>query len=427
MYVCAVHIEHFRCFEDAWVFPNQGLNLLLGPNNSGKSTILQAIGLVLDPNTGWYRDDVIGQFDFFRGDTSRPIQVRLWLRAHPDEPESSKVKFYDRLSKWSIKSSKRGRTLESLIVDPVGGDLPPHEELLALELTAKWNEAVQLAEAAVNIVDESGNPTPFSIDQKRQLGFRLVPATRSLDQQMSFGRRSLLSRSLEDGSLDTALRDIRRKLESIKSDVTGAEGVVSLLSWLGRLVPGGFLKDASGHLLEEFTLTFLGASISDLRSATSLATSIKNDGDSTSLALPWNLEGTGVQSLLLLRAIIESAKSSTVRPITAIEEPEQHLGPSLARWLFAGLFPAMKSKPEDPEVNTEEPTLSQLFVTTHSAALVAELRGIDPVLLLPTRSVKGDGKAVVLTASALPTSTKKSFERYREEYSKALLAKASSW
>lgn len=130
-----------------------------------------------------------------------------------------------------------------------------------------------------------------------------------------------------------------------------------------------------------------------------------------------------MQNLLLLRAIIESLRSDAIRPITAIEEPEQHLEPSLARWLFASLFPAMKAKPADANASIEQPTLSQVFVTTHSTALVAELRGIDPVLLLPTRSSGGDGKAVVLTASELPTPAKKSFERHREEYSKALLAK----
>ena len=48
MYISKIKIENFKCFKEVFVLPlNNGLNILVGDNESGKSTILEAIHLVL--------------------------------------------------------------------------------------------------------------------------------------------------------------------------------------------------------------------------------------------------------------------------------------------------------------------------------------------------------------------------------------------
>ena len=51
MYIEKVIIENFKCFEGRFCLElNQGLNILAGDNEAGKSTILEAINLAL---SGW--------------------------------------------------------------------------------------------------------------------------------------------------------------------------------------------------------------------------------------------------------------------------------------------------------------------------------------------------------------------------------------
>jgi len=48
-YVLAeIRIRNFRCFADQTVKFRPGVNVLLGENNAGKTTIIKALGLVLD-------------------------------------------------------------------------------------------------------------------------------------------------------------------------------------------------------------------------------------------------------------------------------------------------------------------------------------------------------------------------------------------
>lgn len=48
MNITKVIIENYKCFSGKFYFePNKGLNLLVGDNEAGKSTILEAIHLAL--------------------------------------------------------------------------------------------------------------------------------------------------------------------------------------------------------------------------------------------------------------------------------------------------------------------------------------------------------------------------------------------
>lgn len=54
MYLKFLSIKNFRQFSDFQVELNKGLNLLIGENNSGKTTLIDAIRLTLDTNsTEW--------------------------------------------------------------------------------------------------------------------------------------------------------------------------------------------------------------------------------------------------------------------------------------------------------------------------------------------------------------------------------------
>ena len=48
MYISNIHIQNYRGFQDLSVDFKDGINILIGPNNSGKSNLLRALALVFD-------------------------------------------------------------------------------------------------------------------------------------------------------------------------------------------------------------------------------------------------------------------------------------------------------------------------------------------------------------------------------------------
>jgi putative ATP-dependent endonuclease of OLD family len=68
-----VKLAHFRGIEQLTWFPGPGINALVGPGDVGKTTVLDAIEMVLSPAPSW----VASEHDYHRGDTSKPFRIDL--------------------------------------------------------------------------------------------------------------------------------------------------------------------------------------------------------------------------------------------------------------------------------------------------------------------------------------------------------------
>ena len=51
MYISKIKIENFRNFRSNEIEFNDGINVIIGHNNAGKSNLIRALGLVLNPNS----------------------------------------------------------------------------------------------------------------------------------------------------------------------------------------------------------------------------------------------------------------------------------------------------------------------------------------------------------------------------------------
>jgi predicted ATP-dependent endonuclease of OLD family len=70
-----IKIENFRSIRNAELYPTPGLNCLIGPGDSGKSTLLDAIDIVL----GLRRSYPFNDADFHNMDTEKPIIITVTL------------------------------------------------------------------------------------------------------------------------------------------------------------------------------------------------------------------------------------------------------------------------------------------------------------------------------------------------------------
>ena len=78
MYIKKVIIENYRCFKEKTTIDfNNGLNVLVGENDSGKSAIIDAIKLVLGTtDQNWQR---VNNTDYNDENTSLPICISIWF------------------------------------------------------------------------------------------------------------------------------------------------------------------------------------------------------------------------------------------------------------------------------------------------------------------------------------------------------------
>ena len=68
-----ITIENFRCIKELTWLPSPGINCLIGPGDSGKSTILDAIDFCL----GARRNLQFTDADFHRLDVDSPVRVSV--------------------------------------------------------------------------------------------------------------------------------------------------------------------------------------------------------------------------------------------------------------------------------------------------------------------------------------------------------------
>lgn len=76
-----IEIHNYRTIRRFEWFPSNGINCLVGPGDSGKSTILDAIELCL----GAARQIALADTDFYGMDVTQHISITVTLGALPDE------------------------------------------------------------------------------------------------------------------------------------------------------------------------------------------------------------------------------------------------------------------------------------------------------------------------------------------------------
>jgi len=84
VYIASIHIKNYRGLKDHSIEFNQGINVIIGENNAGKTTILKALGLIFDSSARRR----LNRHDFYQGieDIENPpsITISVKLRSSGD-------------------------------------------------------------------------------------------------------------------------------------------------------------------------------------------------------------------------------------------------------------------------------------------------------------------------------------------------------
>ena len=407
MQVNRLRIKNFRGLQSAdLLLPKHGI--LIGDNNTGKTTILEALDLVLGPDR-LSRQPPIDEHDFFRGEyTVKPAAAqaggggeggaeaaaasdgntdgapRIEIEATvANLTEEQKGRFGDYVEFWDSTTAELYDQ-----PNPAGVDPAHFTEALRVTFHGWYDEEDDDFKGKTyftRTLTENDRPELFSRRDKQVCGFLYLRSLRTGSRALSLERGSLLDIILR-------LREVRPQMWedtlgtlsaiSVASDpALGISPVLeSINSALKKYVPKEW--GVEPHLkVSNLTREHLRKVITAF-----IAT---GDGDH---AAPFYRQGTGTINMLVLAMLSQIAEGKQ-KVIFAMEEPETAIPPYAQKRI----------------VHEVRKLASQTLFTSHSPYVLEEF-AIDETVVL-ARDTDGD---LARRAIKLPNNVK--LKRYRQDF-----------
>lgn len=386
MIIYKVKIHNFRNFDHFTFNPRPGLNILIGPNNVGKSNFLKAIDLVLNPYLPWYRGYVVDKYDFHNSNTYGNIEIEIWLRCAQQKCENcSKRKLDEKLcpfirytSYLDIDSDEEKLIFANEMAEEIN-ELQ-WATIIRMKLAANWNSDTEEVEIKHTILDPNNEEmTQTTRTMKEFVGFRLVPVDRDPLSEISFQEFSLLSKLIDKPGLYRKARKILDEAQIAEEFKEFTHNIMELYdealshwggeSYSSKLITFGPMFY---RLLQLVKLAFGKVPTGKQMKEKIVAKPLEGEEPLGKTDLPLERHGRGFQNAVLMTTLLHYLKSeSAPNLIFAIEEPEQNLEPFNQRWLL-------------DRVRSNVGAEKQVFMTTHSTDIFVGARGLENLILATT-------------------------------------------
>lgn len=392
MFISNIRIENFRNFDSISVDFRDGINLLIGQNNAGKSNLLRALAIIFDS----YSKKQLSINDIYNNISLEELKlhspkVTITVLLSQSENENLMGDELVTVSNWLIS-----------LQEPYLAQVQ-YEFFLPEAHEAKYKDhmqSVSTKEEAWKIINDNfirlyinktwvGNPdNQVQIDGEslNKFDFQFLDAIRDVERDMFSGRNTLLKNVIDffidyDIKSDKNLTD-EQQFEQISSRKKGFEDISeSLVEKLQERLKCGNKEilsyaDGIGASFEKSQPDFEGKiTESELYSVLQLI--VKQN---TGMSIPISNNGLGYNnlifmSLLLAKMQVDSdgrylGSNAKVFPILAIEEPEAHLHPTMQFQFIKFL-----------KKNISENKVKQVFITSHSTHITSSTQ-LDDIICL---------------------------------------------
>lgn len=398
MYLAKLRIKNFRGILDADIKLSPH-TILLGTNNSGKSTIIDAIGLLLGKETLVHN---IGDYDFYGGNpkpNDRIIIKGLLTDFASDEIGQNGQWFNDRnggIPKWYDESTGE-----------IYNEQNPANSLklaVIIGFCARFDkedlEFVTKRFFVISTIDpfEDENLNTLNRSLTKDIGFFLLPSKRNWERIISFG--SEIFRKVVSFQNAIPAESICEIRDEIRRSENGIENEAPFKDIIERIN-----KEISSFTGKPSTLSFLPTN-ADIESVLKSITPFLNGNSDTKL--PLGCHGSGIislQTLLLLLEFGRYRQGNSQNFILAAEEPELHLHPGMHRRLVGRIR----------DLST------QTIITTHSPEIAAYYKPQEINIVHTTIAGQTWVKPLLQTSTPPQNALMKLFTVYRQETSEALM------
>ena len=402
MRICQLEIKNFRGIEAGRVvFPDH--SVLFGPNNVGKSTIIEALALLFERERLTRQ---ISDWDFLGGSPKPDSRFYIigtitdFAQSPHDEPED--------FPKWFLGDAARpvwwqsqGQSLSFDVDRPTGAMLACQIALCVryVEEYCEFEPVRYFYHGDCDPFTDSVTKLPSALLQ--ELGLFLLPSNRQWDKLLSFGSSSFLKVLKSAGAIPgTAVETLKSELRSATTKIEDATALRPLLERAEEELRGFLMLENEGRLVYRPTSLDTNAVLQSL-----VPHILGSDG----ALLPFARHGAGMVSLqafLVVLAFAEHRKAEGKNFIFAAEEPELHLHPALHRRL----------------ANRIRSLSTQSIVTTHSPLVAASYQAASSLFV---RKLAGALNVVPVrdSGAAQPhrNSVRNLYRKFREPFYEALM------
>jgi putative ATP-dependent endonuclease of OLD family len=395
LYIAKIYIKNFRCFRDTTVEFQPGLNVIIGENNGGKTTLLKARALVFD-RRGAKRPRVHDFNRLIKPSYKPPeIVIAVTLRSSGAADTAG-----DRglVASWLTRIDSPWEATLTFTFSLPETEHPEFEEAVGNNPNEQtfFDAIEELLPKYVSRIYSGNLATRLSVDRELLAKFdcQFLDALRDVESEMFSGGSPLFNAMLKE-VLDTRVDDevIRKTRNKFREDSKELrDGLKSRLDTdrLFDLVTETGAADGGRPALDG------GIRESDILATLKLY--IQNEN----FSFPATHQGLGYNNLIYISLMMASmsfsaskrrGENAAVFPMLMVEEPEAHLHPALQHKLLSHIIKRVSDSANGSR---------QVFVTTHSTHVTSAV-GLDPIICL---SVAKDGNIDVAYPARLFPNTK---------------------
>lgn len=383
MYISKVAIKNFRNFYNLDIDFQEGLNVIVGPNNVGKSNFMKIIGFLnIDPNLNATIDDfnkyvLNNKIDFFK---STPPSIEIEYTIEHDLNMEEEDSAFSKLANILIFNSEDGKLEENQngtfkLIGKIAlkyeydvkeineykklmSDVTDFDEmyqcLKKLQDNFRW---IFYNTTTREIIDRKIVNGIFEIDR--------IEAPRIIDS-LTDNSKKYVNEKIKEKNIDVfALKQeitnsLQEELKEVKSEIN--QDINEDQNQIG--ITNGRNKFVSNFIFEGDIAEFFKYELQD---------------DSVGFPLPLKFNGLGYNNLIYIRNLLKQKRNNDYN-IILLEEPEAHLHPNMQYKLLNYIQDLKEQDSNGSKIK------NQIFVSTHSSNITANVDTKNIILLTIDRN-----------------------------------------
>lgn len=338
MYIYKIRIQNFRGIKLLDWKPSKDINIIIGENGCGKSTIGIALDYLLNPYLNWY-NRTFSEMEYYNRNMNEAITIEVWFKGVENFIVDDGELLLEHIDD-DDKISENGNNL--VLITKLKGDIDG---------------------SISHVILSNGKEYPFRQKHKGLIKYKYIGVDRDPLKELSFYKSSMLSRLIDSDKLSDTITDI---IEEFNSDSSR------------RLMKNTYFKSSIKKLEDSFSDFNLidnndesiKIEVTELNERKTLqAFSLVSRNNDTLNYIPLKYQSRGIKNLMLLLILENVMKESG---ILFLEEPEQNLEPFMQKKIIKRLSSSGNG---------------QMFFTTHSIE-TTQLYDFENIFLIKSGGIQ---------------------------------------